>query len=138
MHALYLPGDNAALPLVNQVRFLTSDGPTSLAVDVSLSALTFTSGASSLRLPAQKIYHRFQVFFAGFVGRYRGNSAVMQCKSRSAHQLPNDPGVSQPALLTRGRAKASASHRPSAGDGIFNTGQRIVNETTHAGWILWD
>jgi len=38
---------NAALPLVNQVRFADLDGPTWLAVDVS-PALTFTSGVLHL------------------------------------------------------------------------------------------
>ncbi|EHV73163.1 hypothetical protein ECDEC6D_1567 [Escherichia coli DEC6D] len=45
-------------------------------------------------MPAQQVCHRKEIFSLASSEEMGGNSAVMQCKFRSAHQLPKEPGVS--------------------------------------------
>lgn len=85
---------SAALPLVPQVSFADLDGPTWLAVDVETGASVHDGRIASLGCQRSKFAIAKRYFSLASSEEMGGNSAVMQCKLRSAHQLPKEPGVS--------------------------------------------
>lgn len=85
---------SAALPLVPQVSFADLDGPTWLAVDVETGASVHDGRIASLGCQRSKFAIAKRYFSLASSEEMGGNSAVMQCKFRSAHQLPKEPGVS--------------------------------------------
>jgi hypothetical protein len=84
---------SAALPLAPLARFADLDGPTWLAVDVE-PALHFSTGVLHLEDASAAGPSSPAGIFRRFVGGDRRNSAVMQGRPISAHQLPKEPGVS--------------------------------------------
>lgn len=85
---------SAALPLVPQVSFADLDGPTRLAVDVEPALPVHDGRIASLGCQRSKFAIAKRYFSLASSEEMGGNSAVMQCKFRSAHQLPKEPGVS--------------------------------------------
>lgn len=84
---------SAALPLVPQVSFADLDGPTA-GGRCGTGASVHDGRIASLGCQRSKFAIAKRYFSLASSEEMGGNSAVMQCKLRSAHQLPKEPGVS--------------------------------------------
>lgn len=83
----------AALPLTPQVNFADLDGPTACQRRGAGPAF-YDRTTSSLGCQRRRLDMASRYFSLASSEEMGGNSAVIQCKFRSAHQLPNEPGVS--------------------------------------------
>lgn len=85
---------SAALPLVPQVSFADLDGPDLAGGRCGTGASVHDGRIASLGCQRSKFAIAKRYFSLASSEEMGGNSAVMQCKFRSAHQLPKEPGVS--------------------------------------------
>ncbi len=83
---------SAALPLVPQVSFADLDGPTLAGGRCGTGASVHDGRIASLGCQRSKFAIAKRYFSLASSEEMGGNSAVMQCKLRSAHQLPKEPG----------------------------------------------